>query len=107
SDLKIPQQLQSHPKKPASETSVAPKDDDRHNINADDQVMLIVEDDSRFIKIMIDKAHEHGLKAVVATNYLEIFEAIQKYNPIGITLDVKLPEANGWKVLQALKNSVL
>src|SRR5690606_26428746 len=67
SDLKIPQQLQSHPKKPASETSVAPKDDDRHNINADDQVMLIVEDDSRFIKIMIDKAHEHGLKAVVAT----------------------------------------
>ncbi len=39
-----------------------------------DKVVLIVEDDLGFSKILIEKAHEDGLKAVVATNYLEVFD---------------------------------
>ena len=40
--------------------------DDRSNIQPNDKVVLMVEDDLRFGKIMIEKAHEEGLKAVVA-----------------------------------------
>ena len=40
--------------------------DDRTNIQPNDKVVLIVEDDLRFGKIMIEKAHENGLKAIVA-----------------------------------------
>ncbi len=36
-------------------------------IQQSDKVILIVEDDLRFGKILIEKAHEEGLKAVVAT----------------------------------------
>ncbi|QKJ32612.1 HAMP domain-containing protein [Mucilaginibacter mali] len=78
-------------------------DDDRHNITAEDKVLLVVEDDLRFTKILIDKAHNFGLKVVVAITYLEIFDNIIKYNPVAITLDVNMPESNGWKLLKLLK----
>ncbi|MFD2147388.1 response regulator [Mucilaginibacter antarcticus] len=80
--------------------------DDRHNISADDRVLLVVEDDLRFTEILIDKAHDFNLKVVVAINYLEIFDSIIKYNPIAITLDVNMPESNGWKLLKLLKSDI-
>ena len=73
--------------------------DDRSNILPEDKVILVVEDDLRFGKIVIDKAHEYNLKGIVATNYLEVFDFINRFSPIAITLDVKLPETSGWKGL--------
>ncbi len=81
-------------------------DDDRHNITAEEKVLLVVEDDLRFTKILIDKAHDHDLKVVVAISYLDIFDSIIKYNPVAITLDVNMPESNGWKILKLLKTDV-
>jgi CheY-like chemotaxis protein len=80
--------------------------DDRNAITPNDKVLLVVEDDLRFAKIMIDRAHEEGLKAVVATNYSEIFNFVGHFKPIAITLDVKLPDTSGWKVLDLLKNDL-
>ncbi len=90
--------------KPAPEITETAIDDDKHNVHQGDKVILVIEDDARFTKIMIDKAHDFGLKAVVAVNYLEIFDVVQNYNPIAITLDVNLPESNGWKILKLLKD---
>ncbi|MBL0745340.1 HAMP domain-containing protein [Chryseolinea lacunae] len=80
--------------------------DDRSHIQASDKVVLVVEDDLRFGKIVIDKAHEKGLKAIVATNYLEVFDFINRFAPIAITLDVKLPDTSGWKVIDLLRNDL-
>jgi CheY-like chemotaxis protein len=80
--------------------------DDRTNIQPGDSVVLIVEDDLRFGKIMLEKAHHEGLKGIIATNYIEIFDFINKFNPIAITLDVKLPDTSGWKVLDLLRNDL-
>ena len=80
--------------------------DDRSNILPDDKVVMVVEDDLRFGKIVIDKAHEYNLKVIVATNYLEVFDFINRFAPIAITLDVKLPEASGWKVIDLLRNDL-
>jgi CheY-like chemotaxis protein len=68
--------------------------------------VLVVEDDLRFGKIMVEKAHETGLKIVVATHFGEVFDLTNKFNPIAITLDVKLPDASGWKILDLFKNDV-
>src|SRR5665213_2479331 len=46
-----------------------------------------------------------GLKVVVAISYLEVFECIQNYKPIAITLDVIMPESNGWNILKLLKSN--
>jgi HAMP domain-containing protein/signal transduction histidine kinase/CheY-like chemotaxis protein len=80
--------------------------DDRSSILANDKTILIVEDDVRFAKIMIEKAHKVGLKALVAVNYSEVFEFANKYNPIAVTLDIKLPDTSGWKILDLFKNDL-
>jgi CheY-like chemotaxis protein len=80
--------------------------DDRTNIQGTDKIILVVEDDFRFGKIIIEKAHAVGLKVVIATNYLEVFDFINRFAPIAITLDVKLPATSGWKVLDMLHNDL-
>jgi signal transduction histidine kinase/CheY-like chemotaxis protein len=80
--------------------------DDRNNILSGDKVILVVEDDLRFARIMIDKAHEKDLKAVIATHYGEVFDMAGKYSPAAVTLDVKLPDASGWKILDLFKNDM-
>ncbi len=80
--------------------------DDRTNIQGHDKVVLVVEDDLRFAKIMVEKAHEFDLKVVVATSFGEVFDLTNKYNPISVTLDVKLPDASGWRILDLFKNDI-
>ncbi|MEO7307524.1 MAG: response regulator, partial [Ferruginibacter sp.] len=80
--------------------------DDRTNILPSDNVLLIVEDDLRFGKIMIEKAHQNNMKAIVAISYIEVFDFINRFTPDAITLDVKLPDTSGWKVLDMLKNDL-
>jgi signal transduction histidine kinase/CheY-like chemotaxis protein/HAMP domain-containing protein len=80
--------------------------DDRNNIQANDKVVLVIEDDVRFGKIMIEMAHELELKVVVATHFGDVFDLVNKYNPVAVTLDVKLPDASGWRVLDLFKNDI-
>jgi HAMP domain-containing protein/signal transduction histidine kinase/CheY-like chemotaxis protein len=80
--------------------------DDRNNILPNDKIVLVIEDDPRFGRIMIDRAHIDGLKVIIATNYVEIFNYVARFKPIAITLDVKLPDTSGWKVLDLLKNDL-
>jgi CheY-like chemotaxis protein len=68
--------------------------------------VLVIEDDVRFGKIMIEKAHEMELKVVVATQFGDVFDLVNKYCPIAVTLDVKLPGASGWRVLDLFKNDI-
>jgi CheY-like chemotaxis protein len=80
--------------------------DDRNNIVSGDKVVLVIEDDVRFAKIMIEKAHEMDLRVVVATNFGSVFDLLNKFNPIAVTLDVKLPDASGWRILDLFKNDI-
>ena len=80
--------------------------DDRGNIQSQDKVLLVVEDDIRFGKIMIERAHEVGIKVVIATNYGEVFSLVNAYHPVAITLDIKLPDTSGWKLLDLFKSDL-
>src|SRR5690606_25202651 len=105
--IAIPDTLQSVPTIKVNETKdldamneiINETGDDRNNITPGDKVVLVIEDDLRFGKIMIEKAHEMNLKAVVAASFGQVFDLVNKYNPIAITLDVKLPDASGWRIL--------
>lgn len=80
--------------------------DDRNNISQNDQIILLIEDDVIFGKILVEQAHLDGLKVVVATNYTEIFNFLMRFRPIAITLDVYLFDISGWKVMDILKNDL-
>ena len=80
-----------------------PVSDDRDNLNAGDMVLLIVEDDPYYARILADLAHERGFKVVVATQGLEALELTRLYHPAAISLDVFLPDMLGWMLLSELK----
>ena len=78
--------------------------DDRGNIEPGERLVLIVEDDALFAQIMLDLAHEKGFKGLVSGRGDVALAMARKYKPDAITLDIKLPDQEGWTVLDRLKH---
>jgi signal transduction histidine kinase/CheY-like chemotaxis protein/HAMP domain-containing protein len=80
--------------------------DDRQNIQPGDRVLLIIEDDVKFGRILLDLAHDRGFKAVVSATGSGALPLVRRFNPSVITLDINLPDMDGWRLLDILKRSV-
>jgi HAMP domain-containing protein/CheY-like chemotaxis protein/signal transduction histidine kinase len=78
--------------------------DDRNDLNETDRTVLIVEDDVKFAAILLDFAREKGFKGIVTTSGTMALALARKYKPHAITLDIKLPDRDGWTVLDRLKH---
>jgi HAMP domain-containing protein/CheY-like chemotaxis protein/signal transduction histidine kinase len=78
--------------------------DDRNEIEEGDRVVLIVEDDINFARILLDLTREKGFKGLVATTGSMALALAHKYTPAAITLDIRLPDRDGWTVLDRLKH---
>jgi signal transduction histidine kinase/CheY-like chemotaxis protein/HAMP domain-containing protein len=78
-------------------------EDDRTNIEPSDRVLLIVEDDPGYARILLDIAHEKGFKAVVSQRGAEALAMVRELKPAAVTLDLHLPDVDGWRVLDGLK----
>jgi HAMP domain-containing protein/signal transduction histidine kinase/DNA-binding response OmpR family regulator len=79
-------------------------DDDRHLIQPGDPVLLIVEDDVTFARILVDLAHDRGIRALVALRGATALPLAREFRPGAITLDITLPDMAGWTVLDRLKH---
>jgi signal transduction histidine kinase/CheY-like chemotaxis protein/HAMP domain-containing protein len=77
--------------------------DDRDELGKDPFV-LIVEDDPTFASILLDAAHEAGLKGVVSTAGAGTLAMARKLQPSAITLDLGLADIDGFVLLDLLKH---
>ena len=77
--------------------------DDRDEIQAGDAVLLIVEDDPHYARVLLGLAREHGFKGLVARTGTDALLLARKRAPMAISLDVFLPDMLGWTVLSELK----
>jgi len=77
--------------------------DDREHIVEGDQVLLIVEDDSHYARILLGLARDKGFKGIVTNRGSAALTLARQYLPTAITLDVFLPDMLGWTVLSNLK----
>ena len=93
------------PKAPvAVETDPQGIADDRDKLKAGDLILLIIEDDPVFAGILSDFAREKGFKAVVARSVAQGVALAYQIHPSAITLDLHLPDNEGWIVLDRLKH---
>ena len=79
-------------------------DDDRERIEATDRVLLIVEDDLVFARILLGLARDRGFKGIVALSAAQGLALARRFRPDAITLDISLPDTDGWSLLQELKD---
>src|SRR6267154_1375738 len=77
--------------------------DDRDNVTPDDRILLIVEDDPHYGRVLCDLAQDTGFKVLVAINGAEALALAREFHPTAISLDVFLPDMLGWTVLNHLK----
>ncbi len=77
--------------------------DDRERLQPGDSVLLIVEDDPHYARVLLNAAREHGLRGIVAMRGADAIALARQYLPTAITLDVFLPDMLGWNVLSQLK----
>jgi HAMP domain-containing protein/CheY-like chemotaxis protein/signal transduction histidine kinase len=87
----------------AAEHAVEKIPDDRDNLQPDDAILLIVEDDPHYARVLCDLSRDKGFKVLVASRGAEALALAHEYHPTAVSLDVFLPDMLGWTVLNHLK----
>jgi signal transduction histidine kinase/DNA-binding response OmpR family regulator len=78
-------------------------EDDRDRLTAGKRIILAVEDDEPFARILYDMAHELDFQCLIATSVDEAMQISARYLPHAVILDVGLPDHSGLSVLDRLK----
>ncbi|RAO77017.1 response regulator [Dyella jiangningensis] len=93
--------------RPAKTSALLPEavEDDRDSIVAGDTVILIVEDDPVFARILADMVRRKGYRVLVAMDGESGLQLAVQHAPTGILLDVMLPGMDGWTVIERLKEN--
>jgi len=77
--------------------------DDRDKLQPGDSILLIVEDDAHYARILYDLARDTGFKALVASSGSEALSLVREFQPVAVSLDVFLPDMLGWTVFNHMK----
>jgi CheY-like chemotaxis protein len=77
--------------------------DDRETVQTGDKVLLIVEDDPHYARLLCDLARDTGFKVLVAGTGSEALTLIRDFRPAAVSLDVFLPDMLGWTVFNHMK----
>jgi len=80
--------------------------DDREFIQPGDRVLLVVENDLGFARFLLDTGREKGFKILVTSLGAAALALTHDYKPDAILLDIYLPDMQGWRVLERLKNDM-
>jgi HAMP domain-containing protein/CheY-like chemotaxis protein/signal transduction histidine kinase len=81
--------------------------DDRLEIAPGDSILLVVEDDPHYARVIMDLARSRGFKVLAAARGVDALELAKQFQPSAVSLDVFLPDMLGWTVLSQLKQNPL
>ena len=80
-------------------------EDDRASLTPDDNSLLIIEDDRKFLRLLINLAREKNFKCLIAEDGKTGLQVAEQYHPHAIILDVSLPQLDGESVMDRLKEN--
>lgn len=78
-------------------------EDDRDRLEGTRRLILVVEDDPSFSRILYDLAHERGFQCVVEATADGGVAAARQFLPHAVILDMGLPDHTGLSVLERMK----
>ncbi|MDQ3366657.1 MAG: HAMP domain-containing protein [Myxococcota bacterium] len=78
--------------------------DDYDSLEPGDRVLLVIEDDATFAMTMLEMGRQSGFKGVVASSGQQALELARTVKPDAVTLDLRLPDIDGWVLLDRLKH---
>jgi HAMP domain-containing protein/CheY-like chemotaxis protein/signal transduction histidine kinase len=78
--------------------------DDRSNVKPGEAVFLIVEDDIAFASLLLSLVREYGFKGLIAFTGETGLAMARRFRPHAISLDLRLPDMEGWALLDFLKH---
>jgi signal transduction histidine kinase/CheY-like chemotaxis protein/HAMP domain-containing protein len=81
--------------------------DDSANVRPGDRSVLIIENDVSFARFLVEVARDHGFKAVLAYRGGTALHLARELSPVAVTLDINLPDIDGFRVLDRLKHDLL
>ncbi|WP_046868268.1 hybrid sensor histidine kinase/response regulator [Microvirga massiliensis] len=90
--------------RPDAPKALSASADDRHAISPGDHVVLVIEDDAMFASVLLEIAREQGFKGLIATDGAAALALANRYKPDAITLDLGLPDMDGWALLDLFKH---
>jgi len=100
------EQLQLRGEHPAhAERRVQKLQAHRLEIQPGDAILLIVEDDPHYARILLDLARDKGFKVLLSMRGDDAIDLAKQYQPTAVSLDVFLPDMLGWTVLSQLKQN--
>ncbi|MBQ0823866.1 response regulator, partial [Microvirga sp. HBU67558] len=91
-------------RQPSAAMALSASLDDRHAITGGDRVVLIIEDDAMFASVLLELAREEGFRGLIAMDGASALALAHRYKPHAITLDIGLPDMDGWALLDLLKH---
>jgi CheY-like chemotaxis protein len=93
------QRVTTAPPPPPAAVAALPRADSGHDL------ILVIEDDPVFARIVCDLARARGFRTLTATDGAAGIEMARLHHPTGIVLDLGLPLMDGWAVMARLKAS--
>ncbi|WP_141734791.1 response regulator [Oligoflexus tunisiensis] len=79
--------------------------DDREQLSAEDQKILVIDDDPNFAQMLRELVQERGFKCLLSESGERGISDAFTYLPDGIVLDLGLPDIGGMEVLEKLKSN--
>ena len=67
-------------------------------------MILSIDDDAQVISLYQRYLKPQGYQVIAVTNPKEALQRAKEIKPYAITLDIMMPEIDGWQILQNLKN---
>src|SRR6266567_160991 len=88
---------------PGIPREVFPVPAQREATDGQTNVVLAVDDNPDVIALITASLRDTPYRVVGALDPLQVMQMVQELHPCAITLDVKMPDVNGWQILHQLK----
>jgi CheY-like chemotaxis protein/signal transduction histidine kinase len=100
-----PSEKKSEPDNSVAGENIRSIEDDRDALEKDDRVILVIEDDQNFARVLRSQCHEKSFKFLHAATGENGLAMAERFMPDAIILDIKLPGIDGVTVLERMKDN--